>query len=35
MVGYLQQHSLSIFGWYRIFAATITGSLILAGVMNA
>ncbi len=35
MIGYLQQHSLSIFGWYRIAAATVTGSLILAGVMNA
>ena len=35
MVGYLQQHSLSIFGWYRIVAATITGSLLLAGVINA
>ncbi len=34
MVGYLQQHSLAIFGWYRIVAATITGSLILAGAMN-
>jgi undecaprenyl-diphosphatase len=35
MVGYLQQHSLSIFGWYRIVAATLTASLLLAGVMNA
>ena len=35
MVGYLQQHSLSIFGWYRIVAASITASLLLAGVINA
>jgi undecaprenyl-diphosphatase len=35
MVAYLQQHSLSIFGWYRIVAATVTGSLILAGAMQA
>ncbi len=35
MIAYLQQHSLSIFGWYRIVTATLTASLILAGVMNA
>jgi undecaprenyl-diphosphatase len=35
MIGYLQSHSLAIFGWYRLVAATITGSLILAGVINA
>ncbi len=35
MIGYLQQHSLAIFGWYRIVAATITGSLLLAGVLQA
>jgi undecaprenyl-diphosphatase len=35
MVGYLQQHSLAIFGWYRIVAATLTGSLLLAGVLQA
>jgi undecaprenyl-diphosphatase len=35
MVGYLQQHSLSIFGWYRIVAASITASLLIAGVINA
>lgn len=35
MVGYLQQHSLAIFGWYRIVAATVTGSLLLTGVTAA
>lgn len=35
MVAYLQQHSLSIFGWYRIAAATVTASLLLAGAMEA
>lgn len=34
MVGYLQRHSLSIFGWYRILAATVTASLLLAGVLG-
>jgi undecaprenyl-diphosphatase len=35
MVGYLQQHSLSIFGWYRIVAAALAASLLVAGVLNA
>ncbi len=35
MVSYLQQHSLSIFGWYRIVAATVTASLVIAGAMNS
>lgn len=35
MVGYLQQHSLSIFGWYRIVAAALAASLLLAGVLHA
>jgi undecaprenyl-diphosphatase len=35
MVGYLQQHSLSIFGWYRIVAAALAASLLFAGVLNA
>ncbi len=35
MIGYLQRNSLAIFGWYRLVAATITGGLILAGVINA
>lgn len=35
MIDYLQRHSLAIFGWYRLFAATVTASLILAGVISA
>ena len=35
MIGYLQRNSLAIFGWYRLVAATLTGALILAGVINA
>ena len=35
MIGYLQRNSLAIFGWYRLVAASITGALILAGVINA
>lgn len=34
MIDYLQRNSLAIFGWYRIVAATITASLILAGVIE-
>jgi undecaprenyl-diphosphatase len=35
LIEYLQRHSLSVFGWYRIFAAGITASLILAGALGA
>lgn len=35
LIEYLQRHSLAIFGWYRIFAAGVTASLILAGVIDA
>ena len=35
MIGYLQRNSLAIFGWYRLVAASLTGVLILTGVINA
>jgi undecaprenyl-diphosphatase len=35
MVGYLQSHSLSIFGWYRIVAAGLTAGLIISGAISA
>lgn len=34
MIDYLQRHSLAIFGWYRLAAASVTASLILAGVIS-
>lgn len=33
MVGYLQNHSLAIFGWYRLGVAGITAVLIVTGVL--
>ena len=35
MVGYLQNHSLAIFGWYRLGIAGVTAILIVAGVLEA
>jgi len=34
LVTYLQQHSLAIFGWYRIVIAGITAGLIITGALN-
>jgi hypothetical protein len=33
MVGYLQEHSLAIFGWYRIGMALLVGLLLAANVV--
>jgi undecaprenyl-diphosphatase len=33
MVGYLQRHSLAIFGWYRLGAAALATALIWAGTI--
>ncbi len=35
MVAYLQQHSLAIFGWYRIVASGLTAGLIISGAISA
>jgi undecaprenyl-diphosphatase len=35
MITYLQQHSLAIFGWYRILIAGFTAGLIITGSLNA
>jgi undecaprenyl-diphosphatase len=35
LITYLQQHSLAIFGWYRIVIAGITAGLLLTGALNA
>jgi len=34
MVGYLQNHSLAIFGWYRLGVAALTAVLIFASVIE-
>jgi undecaprenyl-diphosphatase len=34
LVGYIQNHSLAIFGWYRLGIATLTAGLILAGTIS-
>jgi undecaprenyl-diphosphatase len=34
MVGYLQNHSLAIFGWYRLGVAAITAVLIVSSVLE-
>ncbi len=34
MVGYLNRHGLTIFGWYRIGAAMLIGSLIWLGILH-
>jgi len=33
MVGYLQRHSLALFGWYRIGIGVLCAALVLAGVL--
>ncbi len=35
LITYLQQHSLAIFGWYRIVIAGLTAGLIITGALNA
>ena len=34
MVGYLQDHSLAIFGWWRLLVAALTVGLLLGGVIT-
>jgi undecaprenyl-diphosphatase len=33
MVGYLNRHSLAVFGYYRIAIAAVVGLLLVAGVL--
>ncbi|CAN5643221.1 undecaprenyl-diphosphate phosphatase [soil metagenome] len=35
LISYLEEHSLSIFGWYRIVAAGLTAGLIISGALKA
>ncbi|MFM7064751.1 MAG: undecaprenyl-diphosphate phosphatase [Actinomycetes bacterium] len=35
MLTYLEQHSFSIFGWYRIGAAVLAAGMVLGGVLSA
>ncbi|HTO01496.1 MAG TPA: undecaprenyl-diphosphate phosphatase [Microthrixaceae bacterium] len=35
MIGYLQNHSLAVFGWYRIVAAGLAAGLVISGALNA
>lgn len=35
MIGYLQNHSLAVFGWYRIVAAGLTAGLVISGALHA
>jgi undecaprenyl-diphosphatase len=35
LVGYLQSHGLSLFGWYRIAIGVVVGGLVAAGLISA